>query len=440
MSFKKWICFFVVLGSFFLWTGLTPVWAGEAELINLLKKKNILTQEEADELQKELRSTSQQEKTEIKKEVKAEIKEDIKKDANQGDFLPKALKGFKFGAQIFGEWNSKSFQNGKSTNTFTLNRGQFSLAKDINDWLGMNITADFFNAKDVNDVGNGYELRLKYVYASMKFFGTETLIGLVPYTSDTYDNSIWPYRVQGKNLLDDLGIQSTYDLGIVNQGVFGGYMDDDYLKYASKPFAGKWGGYMIGIYNGSGYTNVYASTNSADSNNNKAVSGLVYFRPFPTMSILQGLQLAYTGTYGESGTAYAAGKGPAGQYPKWQVNVGQISLQHPDFTIMGQYYWGKGAYYFSTANSGEENDRTAYLVSAFVRIPGVKKLRVFGKMYTYDPDTNVSNNQYTIYVAGLSYDVTPEFMPFVAYEHKDAQPTQTDINYDKFQVGFQLKF
>jgi len=346
----------------------------------------------------------------------------------------------------------RNYQKGASTNTFTLNRGQFTLSKDVNDWLGMNITVDYFNAKDANDAGNGYELRLKTAYASMKYLNTTTMIGLVNTTSDGYDLSIWPYRVQGKNLLDDLGIQSTYDLGVVNQGVFGGYMDDEYLTYASKPFAGKWGGYMIGLYNGSGFTNVYASTVSADSNNNKAVSGLIYIRPFPTTPILKGLQLAYTGTRGESATAYATGKGPAGEYPTWEVNMGQISLQHPYFTIMGQYYWGKGAYAFSTANTGEENLRTAYLVSGFAKIPGVEKLRVFGKFYNYDPDTNVNNNSYAIYVAGLSYDVTPEFMPFVAWEHKNAQPTRktpatptatgssTGIDYDKFQVGFQLKF
>jgi hypothetical protein len=117
--------------------------------------------------------------------------------------------------------------------------------------LGMNFTSDLFTAKDPNDVNNGLELRIKFAFVDLKLLGTESMLGMIPTPSDSYDSSIWPYRVQGNNLLDGLGIQATADLGVVNMGVFGGYMDEDYLRYATKPFAGKWGGYMIGLYNGS---------------------------------------------------------------------------------------------------------------------------------------------------------------------------------------------
>lgn len=447
MVLKKWICFFVTLGAFILWGGLTPLWAGEAELINLLKKKNIITQQEADELLKELRVTSQQEKTEIKKEVKAEVKEDLKKDASKGEFLPKELKGFKFGAQIFTEWNAvnrfdgyTSTTTGKNTNQFALNRGQFTLAKDINDWFGMNITADLFYSTDLsgttNDATNGAELRLKAAFANLKFFGTDTMVGMVPTPSDGYDNSIWAYRVQGKNLLDDLSILSTYDLGIANQGVFGGYMDDEYLKFASKPYSGKWGGYMIGLYNGAGFT-----TTTGEGNNNKLIAGLLYFRPLPTVPVLKGLQLAYFGAYGESNKVFVAPYGPTSKYPDFQANIGQVSLLHRYFAVMGQYYWGKGA-----ATGTEDKNRTGYLASASIRFPGIEKLQAFGKFYNYDVNTDIEKNDYNVYVAGLAYDVTPGLMPFVAWERRDNQSnvapgtTSANIDYNKYQVGVQIKF
>jgi hypothetical protein len=451
MDFKKWICCFVALGAFVLWGGLTPIWAGEAELINLLKKKNIITQEEADELQKELRTSAQKEKSEIKKEVKAEVKEDIKKDASKGEFLPKALKGFKFGAQIFTEWNTVSRFDGyaptsttapgKNTNQFALNRGQFTLAKDINDWLGMNITADLFYSADIsstlatNDATSGAELRLKMAYATMKYLDTTTMVGMVPTPSDGYDNSIWAYRVQGKNLLDDLGILSTYDLGIANQGVFGGYMDDDYLTFASKPYSGKWGGYTVGLYNGAGFT-----TTTGEGNNNKLIAGLLYVRPLPTIPVLKGLQLAYFGAYGSSNKLGTL-PGQTTIYPDFQVNIGQVSLLHRYFAVMGQYYWGKG-----TATGTEDKKRSGYLASASVRVPGIEKLQAFGKFYNYDADTDINNNDYNIYVAGLAYDVTPAFMPFIAWERRDNQrsvaagTTSANIDYNKYQVGMQLKF
>ncbi len=102
---------------------------------------------------------------------------------------------------------------------------------------------------------------------------------------------------------------------------------------------------------------------------------------------------------------------------------------------MGQYYWGQ-----ATATSNEENDRKGYLVDAFVRIPTMEKLRVFGKYYYYDPNRNGSNLGYKTYVAGLSYDVANEFMPFVAFERRNYESTLAGNDYDKYQVGFQVKF
>jgi len=66
--------------------------------------------------------------------------------------------------------------------------------------------------------------------------------------SDDYDGSIWPYRVQGKHLLDDLGIQASADFGINNSGKF------------------KYGGYMVGVFDGPGY-------NVSEANGNKIFSG-----------------------------------------------------------------------------------------------------------------------------------------------------------------------
>jgi len=413
----------VVLGCFLIWGSLTPLWAAGgdvARLIDLLKSKNILTQQEADSLMTELNVNAQKERTEIKEEMKAA--------ASKGEFLPPALRGFKFGTTIYGEWNSKTTDNAVSTNQFSVNRAYLTLTKDVNDWLGMNVTADLFNSVDPADNRNGLELRLKYAYANVNLFGTTTQLGMIPTPSDAYDSAIWPYRVQGQNLWDGQGIQATSDLGISIQGPVGGYMDDSYLKFAAKPFAGKWGGYFVGIYNGPGFANT-------EANGNKIVSGLVYVRPLPMVPVLRGLQLAYVGTYGKSNATFAPGAGVVTDYPDFQANIAQVSLQQEYFTIMGQYYWGQ-----ATAISNEQNDRKGYLVDAFVRVPTMEKIRVFGRYYHYDPNTDRSNLGYKTYAAGLSYDVAAEFMPFVAFEHRSYESALAGNDYDKYQIGFQLKF
>jgi len=91
-------------------------------------------------------------------------------------------------------------------------------------------------------------------------------------------------------------------------------------------------------------------------------------------------------------------------------------------------------------SSTEEKDREGYLISGFVRIPGIEKLRAFGKYYSYDPDTNSQRKDYAIYVAGLSYNVSKELMPFIPWERGDNNINSGRIDYNKYQIGFQLKF
>lgn len=413
MFWKKSLIYPIVLFCFMLSGGLaasSAAAADNADLITVLKDKNVLTDKEAEQLKK----------------------------SGDASVLPPALRGFRFSTTIFAEWNSLkpsndvAGSNTGSSNQFALNRAYLTLLKDVTPWLSMNFTADLFTSKDADDKGNGLELRMKYAYAALKFFGTTTYLGLIPTPSDSYDSSIWPYRVQGKHLWDELGIQASADFGIANQGVFGGYMDEDYLKYASKAFAGKWGGWMAGIYNGPGYSN-------SESNNNKVASGLVYLRPLPGVPVLKGLQLAYVGSYGKSNSNFATGV--TTDFPDWQANIAQASLQNKWFAVMGQYYWGK-----ATATSNEENKRKAWLVDAFVRVPGVEKARVFGKYYNYTPNTEVqnassANNGWITAVGGISYDVSKEFMPYIAWEHRSYDIQTASLhNSDKYQVGFQLKF
>jgi len=79
-------------------------------------------------------------------------------------------------------------------------------------------------------------------------------------------------------------------------------------------------------------------------------------------------------------------------------------------------------------------------------VPKVEKLRIFSKFYTYDPNTDLhaspknKKDEYRVYVAGLSYDWSKEFMPFVAWEREDNESNSSRVDYNRFQIGFQLKF
>ena len=387
MGWRKGLLYSIVTGCMVLGGTAAPLQA--ADLIDVLKSKNVITEQEADQL---------------------------KKDQNSGATLPSALKGFKFGTTIFSEWNSRTYDHTSptvnatpSTNNFNVNRAYLTLTKDVNDWLGANLTADVnYNA------GQGWQLRQKYAFAALKLGGTTTELGLVHTPSDDYDGSIWPYRVQGKHLLDDLGIQASADFGIYNKAN---------MKYF---------GWMAGVYNGAGYS-------TAEGNGNKLGAVVFYVRPLADVAMLKGLQIAYTGNYGKSNNTFTVAKVPgsvATDFPDYQANIAQISWQHPLFTIMGQYYWGKG-----TATSDEDYSRKAYLVEGFVRIPGAEKVRLFGRYQNFDPNTDKDNDNAKKIVAGISYDWATEFMPFIAYEKQTSDVAGTrGADYEQAQIGFQMKF
>lgn len=64
----------------------------------------------------------------------------------------------------------------------------------------------------------------------------------------------------------------------------------------------------------------------------------------------------------------------------------------------------------------------------------------------YDANTDLhaspknKKDDYRIYVVGLSYDWSKEFMPYVAWEREDNKSNSGRVDYNRVQIGFQLKF
>ena len=161
------------------------------------------------------------------------------------------------------------------------------------------MTTDIFTSKDKDDAGQGLEVRQKYAMAELYLAGTTTELGLTHTPSDQYDSDLWPYRVQGKHFLDRHSIQASADLGLNIRGTLRAppWTVRAMPSTGPKLTTGNGAATKSGIYNGPGYTNL-------ENNTQKAVSGMVYFRPAPGVDLLKGLQLAYYGTFGKSNTTF----------------------------------------------------------------------------------------------------------------------------------------
>jgi len=83
MHWRKITCCLLIALCLSAWGAGAEGKTTDRELVDLLRQKNLISQEEADRLTKKIEETEKKEK------------EDIKKEVAKGDYLPAALKGVK---------------------------------------------------------------------------------------------------------------------------------------------------------------------------------------------------------------------------------------------------------------------------------------------------------------------------------------------------------
>ncbi len=394
-----------------------PAFASDP-LIDKLKEKGLLSDEEAIEIEK-------------KRE------KDYK--------LPKALKDLKFGVKAYVDYSAGSklsSGNRESYNEFGLTRGYITVKKKIKPWFSVRATVDAKHETAGNTSAKLYGsfvTRFKYYYAQFNWpdFGfltnnkTELGMGHMPWLD--FQEHINPYRCQGTMFQERFGGFNSADLGVSLIGYFGGEMDEEYQKKVSKYYPGRYGGYHVGVYNGGGY-------HSSENNNNKVVEYRLTVRPLP--DILPGLQMTYFGLYGKGNSSIYTDKNE----PLWRINTGFVSYQHEYFTITGEYCKNTGNQGGSwlQANSYRPLDVDGYSVFGFVRIPGLKALRVHGRYDMFDPDNDTRDDEEKLLIAGLSYDVYKHNMLMLNYERHDYEKNNSRVGTDdyenKFQFVYQIEF
>ncbi|MFO8086543.1 MAG: hypothetical protein R6T91_01890 [Bacteroidales bacterium] len=227
---------------------------------------------------------------------------------------------------IGGQWflsNEYSFVN--DLNQFRLKRGYFTVKTQLDERFSVRYTQDITMDMEGEDMGN-VEIRLKYLYLAMDLWDKgflkhmEMEFGMIHKPWLDFEQSINPYRVQGYMFAERNGINSSADLGVGIFGLFGGKMDKHYRKNVSNKYAGRYGSYALGIYNGPGY-------HTLEVNNNKTVEGRLSIRPLPDH--LPGLQASYAFAYGKANIP--------DNLADFNMNIFFISNQTRYFTFTAQY-------------------------------------------------------------------------------------------------------
>jgi hypothetical protein len=331
------------------------------------------------------------------------------------------LKGFSIGGLAYVDYSFG--QTGGATKTnynrFTLQRGYINIKKEITPWFKMRVTTDI---KTSSTQTGDYTIRMKYLYADFltpdlgPVTDNDVRVGLGQTPFLDFEEGISTYRMQSPMFQDKRGLITSSDLGVSVNGNFGGKLTAEQIEeVGSASYAGKFGGYFIGVYNGGGYSS------AGELNQNKAIQGRVTVRP---LDALPGLQLTYYGI---------TGKGNAASNPTWSNNTGFISYQNKLWAATAQFMKGKG-----NISGSDTNKKKGYSFFGRVTVPTYTKVAAFARYDSLDPDTTVANDRITTTIVGASYRIIGDNMLVAAYE-KTHDKTKTEDD-KKGQVVLQLAF
>lgn len=329
------------------------------------------------------------------------------------------LNGLKIGGVVYLDY-SFGQKNGNATtyNDLTLQRAYININKEITPWFKARITPDIYSTSD------GYTVRMKYAYADFltpdASFLTDNDIrvglGQLPWLD--FAESLNGYRMQSTMFQDKRGLVTSSDAGLSILGNIGGKLSKEQIaEVGNKSYAGKYGSYHIGLYNGGGYSK------TTDGNQNKSIQGRLTLRPLP--EILPGLQLTYFGISGKGNTANEL---------DWTNNTGFISYQQKYVTGSAEYFSGKGNF-----KGDDENTKSGYSFFGKVVLPMYEKVALFGRYDTLDTDMDsTSDKKIDTTIAGASYRIHDDNYLVAAYETtKDHTKTDADT---KGQIVLQISF
>ena len=332
--------------------------------------------------------------------------------------MPKGLQGITLNGLYYLSYTSGE-EGGEEVSNFFINRAYFTVKKDLFPYLGARITFDT-NQDGEGDGEGDMEVRLKYAFADFKFgtFGpfykTHMEFGIVHAVWLDFEEHINRYRMINPMFVERSGIFNSADFGMTLSGDFGPQLDKEYKEKVADKYAGRYGSFALGFYNGGGY-------HAKEVNTNKVDEARITLRPLP--GIIPGFQASYLIMYGRGNVA-----GETDDIPLWQVNAGFLSYQHQYGTITAQYVngWGnqKGSWIYSGLPASSKPFEG---YSAFVEGKLTEHWRIVGSYDYFDVDPETESGRFNRMGGGIGYDFGHHNVLIVDYDAIDySDDTQED--------------
>lgn len=218
---------------------------------------------------------------------------------------------------------------GRRSSEFALERGYITFRHRLSDRVLVRYTQDVTVDEEGDGIGD-IELRLKFAFVQYNpddvgFFTRPALqLGVVPRPWIDFEQRVNDYRLQGAMPGERDKLYRSADYGLLFTTHLGGVLPDEARGDMSSDFAGKYGSFALGVFNGGGY-------DALENNTNKAVEGRLSIRPL--WDRLPGLQLSVFGV---------TGKGNIPESPDYDLGGGALTLQGRHGNVVFQGHKGRG--------------------------------------------------------------------------------------------------
>lgn len=363
-----------------LFTAFTVKAQQNEDLLNVLIKKGVVTQQEADSIRAD-------------QAVKAQAKKDKDKENQHGITI--GSRALQISGLIQTEY--EGFQQSSVPNTFLLHRARLDVKGDINDNWNYEVYTEFAGTTKLLDAYTTYKIAdyLKFTAGQFKVpFSLESLIA--DSQLDFIDRSQVVNALAGRSS-DVVGNQNGRDIGIQLNGSFV-KLNNQYLF-----------DYTFGVFNGAGYDV------TTDNNNHKDIAGRLSIHPIKNLSV-SGDFYNGQGNYGTPAKNQKRNReGVDARYV-----IGGLSIQAEydkgtDGTIKRDGWYGQAAYFV---------------------IP--KHLQLAAKYDTYDPNQITTNVRTNYYTGGVNYFFN-NWAKFTV-DYVDRREAVTQIKNDILEAQLQLTF
>ncbi|RKX17321.1 MAG: hypothetical protein DRP35_11115, partial [Candidatus Zixiibacteriota bacterium] len=310
--------------------------------------------------------------------------------------------------KISGQW-FMAYQYGMNDtvdfNKFLLRRAYLTFKTKLTKNLSARLTQDLTIDNQGDDAGN-VEVRFKYLYLCHTlpdfsiFSDLHFEFGIVHRPWLDFEEHINAYRVQGSMAMEKDGLFNSAGFGISFFTLIGKKMDNNFTKTVNSHYAGQYGSFSLGVYNGGGY-------HAFEKNASKDIETRLTLRPFPEK--LPGLQLSYFGIFG---------KGNIPEQPDFLLHTGFLSFENKLLILTGQYFTGIGN------SKGSLLADTLFNADAFTGCSGFAELKIpktkLAAFFRYDHfETDKTNTSKQIIIGGFSYRFAKKSKVLIDFENQD---------------------